>query len=67
MKYTRKEIDRTGKLLASTNPNEVKQAIDKLNDWRSLHLLPLDVLQNKIEEFLTLLSNKIGQFDLLNS
>lgn len=52
MKYTRKEIDRTGKLLASTNPNEVKQAIDKLNDWRSLHLLPLDVLQNKIEEFL---------------
>lgn len=54
MKYTRKEIDRTGKLLlTSKDQNEVKEAIEKLNDWRSLHLVPLDILQQKITDFLS--------------
>lgn len=53
MKYSRKEIDKTGKLLlVSTDLDEVKKAINKLNDWRSLHLIPLDILQQKIEDFL---------------
>ena len=39
MKYTRKEIDKTGKLLlTSKNQSEVNAAIEKLNDWRGLHL-----------------------------
>ena len=55
MKYTRKEIDRTGKLLLSSKKQEeVNAAICKLNDWRSLHLIPLDILQQRIEEFLAL-------------
>lgn len=53
MKYSRKEIDKTGKLLLSSkNRNEVIAAIEKLNDWRSLHLVPLDILQQRIEDFL---------------
>lgn len=53
MKYTRKEIDKTGKVLLTAAESErYKQAIEKLNDWRSLHLVPLDMLQQKIVEFL---------------
>ena len=55
MKYTRKEIDKTGKLLLSSKKqDEVNAAINKLNDWRSLHLIPLDILQQRIETFLSL-------------
>lgn len=55
MKYSRKEIDKTGKLLLSSkSQDEVNGAIEKLNDWRSLHLVPLDILQQRIEEFLAL-------------
>lgn len=54
MKYSRKEIDKTGKqLLSSKNQDEANAAIEKLNDWRSLHLVPLDFLQQKIEDFLS--------------
>ena len=61
MKYSRKEIDRTGKkLLTSTDPTEVKEAIEKLNDWRSLHLVPLDILQQRITDFLS--ENKFQPF-----
>lgn len=43
MRYTRKEIDKTGKLmLTATNQEIFKQAIEKINDWRSLHLVPLE-------------------------
>lgn len=55
MKYSRKEIDKTGKqLLSSKNQDEANAAIEKLNDWRSLHLVPLDILQQKIEDFLSI-------------
>ena len=61
MKYSRKEIDRTGKkLLTSTDQNEVKEAIEKLNDWRSLHLVPLDILQQRITDFLS--DNEVRPF-----
>ena len=53
MRYTRKEIDKTGKLmLTATNQEIFKQAIEKLNDWRSLHLIPLDILQQRLLDFL---------------
>lgn len=60
MKYSRKEIDKTGKLLLSSNSIESIGAINKLNDWRGLHLIPLDILQQKIEEFLAY--NKVHIF-----
>ena len=40
-------------MLTSKDQNEVKEAIEKLNDWRSLHLVPLDILQQKITDFLS--------------
>lgn len=53
MKYSRKEIDKTGKImLTATEQETFKQAIEKINDWRSLHLVPLDMLQQKIVAFL---------------
>ena len=53
MKYSRKEIDKTGKImLTATDQETFKQAIEKINDWRSLHLIPLDMLQQKIVAFL---------------
>lgn len=53
MRYNRKEIDKTGKLmLTATNQEIFKQAIEKLNDWRSLHLIPLDILQQRLLDFL---------------
>lgn len=53
MKYSRKEIDKTGKImLTATEQETFKQAIEKINDWRSLHLIPLDMLQQKIVAFL---------------
>lgn len=54
MKYSRKEIDRTGKLLlTSSDLDEVKGAIEKLNDWRTLHLVPLDFLQQRVTNLLS--------------
>lgn len=53
MRYTRKEIDKTGKMmLTATNQETFKEAIEKLNDWRSLHLVPLDMLQQRLLDFL---------------
>lgn len=61
MRYTRKEIDKTGKMmLTATNQEAFKQAIEKLNDWRSLHLVPLDMLQQRLLDFLD--TNNIHPF-----
>lgn len=58
MKYTRKEIDKAGNiLLSSKNVDDVSNAIAKINDWRSLHLIPLDELQTKVKKVLH--TNKI--------
>lgn len=42
---------------------EVKEAKEKLNDWRSLHLVPLDILQQNITVFLS--DNKVKHFLIL--
>lgn len=58
MKYTRKEIDKAGDiLLSSKKKDDVSNAISKINDWRSLHLIPLDELQAKVKNVLH--TNKI--------
>lgn len=48
MKYSRKEIDKTGKImLTATEQETFKQAIEKINDWRSLHLIPSGYVTTK--------------------
>lgn len=49
MKYGRHQIDKAGEIiLTSKNQDEVSNAIDKVNDWRTLHLPALDALQNTL-------------------
>lgn len=54
MKYGSKKISRAGNTaLTSNDKNEVDNAIGIINDWRSLHLIVLDELQNSIVNILT--------------
>lgn len=49
MKYGRHQIDKAGEIiLSSKNNEEVTNAINKVNDWRTLHLSALDALQSQI-------------------
>ena len=49
MKYGRHKIDKAGEIiLSSKNKNEVLDAIEMVNDWRTLHLPALDALQNSL-------------------
>ena len=49
MKYGRHQIDKAGDILISSkNTEEVSTAIEKINDWRTLHLPALDALQNTV-------------------
>ena len=49
MKYGRHQIDKAGEIiLSSKNNEEVTKAINKVNDWRTLHLPALDALQSQI-------------------
>ncbi len=49
MKYGRHQIDKAGEIiLSSKNQSEVSIAIEKVNDWRTLHLPALDALQNTV-------------------
>lgn len=59
MKYGRHQIDKAGELaISSTEEEVVKNAITKINDWRSLHLLVLDQLQKGINTIID--SNRIN-------
>ncbi len=63
MKYSGKKISKAGNVvLTSTDRNEVNQAIDIINDWRSLHLPALDELQNSLLKLLE--DNKIRVFSV---
>lgn len=58
MKYGRHQIDKAGEIaLSSGDKDKVREAIDKINDWRSLHLSVLDDLQGGINSILK--SNRI--------
>lgn len=53
MRYGRHQIDKAGETaISSTDEILVKDAIEKINDWRSLHLLVLDKLQIGINAIL---------------
>lgn len=44
MKYSRKEIDKAGKtVITEKDTSKVNEALNKINDWRQLHLAPLDL------------------------
>lgn len=56
MKYNSSKISKAGKIIiSSTNKDEYSQAVEMINDWRTLHLPALDELQNEI---ISLLNNK---------
>lgn len=58
MKYTRNQINKAGNIiLTSKNSEEVNKAIDLINDWRTSHLIPLNILGSKILQILK--GNKI--------
>ena len=49
MKYSRKEIDKAGRaLLSEKDRDKYQEALSKINDWRQMHLIPLDSLQTSI-------------------
>ncbi len=49
MKYGRHQIDKAGQIiLTSTKKEDVAQSIEKVNDWRTLHLIVLDELQKAV-------------------
>ena len=56
-KYSKKQIDKAGKTITEvfTNPNnnisitEIDEAISILNNWRSSHAYPLQVIANKLK------------------
>lgn len=51
MKYSRKEISRSGNILIeSKSEEEINLALEKINDWRTNHLQPLKVLKRRLEK-----------------
>lgn len=49
MKYSRNQINKAGKKLLSANTQEEReQSLDIINDWRSLHLHPLETLKKQL-------------------
>lgn len=60
MKYSRKEIDKAGKtVITEKDTSKVNEALNKINDWRQLHLAPLDLLQVGILNILKVNNQKI--------
>ena len=53
MKYGRNQINKAGEvLMTSQDKEEVQRALEKINDWRMLHLPALDALQNEVMSML---------------
>lgn len=57
LKYSKKEIKRAGETLAKINSTQEEKliALEKLNNWRSIHALPM----NRINGFLRFKASKI--------
>ena len=49
-KYSKKQIDKAGKIIADSNSSteEEKEALNILNNWRSSHAYPLQVITNNL-------------------
>ena len=53
MKYGRNQINKAGEIIMSAKDNdEYNKALEKINEWRTLHLIALDALQKEIESLL---------------
>lgn len=54
MKYSRKEIDKAGKIIISTSSDifEKAEAIVKIDDWRKLHLPVIELLSSHVSSLL---------------
>jgi hypothetical protein len=53
MKYSRKEISRAGNILLSSKSNdEVNDALNKINIWRTNHIQPLKVMKRRLVKLL---------------
>lgn len=53
MKYTRNQINKAGEvIMTSKDSQEVTLAIEMLNDWRTNHLVPLNLLGNEVIQIL---------------
>lgn len=49
MKYGRHQIDKAGEIIMSAKSStEYDEAMQKINEWRTLHLIALDNLQSEI-------------------
>jgi len=61
-RYTRGSINRVGKLLVTDNisPQERDEALDELNDWRSLHLDPMNMFQATLRGYVERIDPKHG-------
>lgn len=58
MKYSRKEITKAGNiLLTSKSEDEINDALNKINNWRTNHLEPLKVMKRRLVRLLN--KNKI--------
>lgn len=54
MKYSRKQISKAGeKLVTSKSENDIEEALNLINNWRTNHLHPLVVLKNSLLRLLT--------------
>lgn len=55
MKYSRKEIDRAGKVIIASSPDvfDLAEATVKVDDWRKLHLPVIEVLSTRIADLLS--------------
>ncbi|GHV08363.1 (p)ppGpp synthetase [Campylobacterota bacterium] len=51
--FSRKAINRSGEILVSNNVNsqEYESALQMLNDWRALHLVPLNTFQATLRSY----------------
>lgn len=54
MKYSRKEIDKAGKLIISTSTDlfDLAEAVVKVDDWRKLHLPVIELLARNVADLL---------------
>lgn len=49
-KYSKKQIDKAGQIITNktSTPDEIEQALDVLNNWRSAHAYPLQVIASNL-------------------
>ena len=61
-KYTRGSVNRIGKMLIADDitPQERDEALGELNDWRSMHLEPMNAFQTTLRKYVKTIDPKHG-------